>query len=35
MAADLESTRAPEVVEDINREAAGGNHQSESGTTQE
>jgi hypothetical protein len=28
MAADLESTRAPEVVEDIKREAAGGNHQS-------
>jgi hypothetical protein len=27
MAADLESARAPEVVKDINREAAGGNHQ--------
>jgi amino acid transporter/nucleotide-binding universal stress UspA family protein len=29
MAADLESPRAPEVVDDITREAAGGNHQSE------
>jgi hypothetical protein len=29
MAADLESPRAPEVVEDIIREAAGGNHQEE------
>jgi amino acid transporter len=29
MAADLESPRAPEVVEDIIREATGGNHQEE------
>ena len=29
MAAELESPRAPEVVEDIIREAAGGNHQEE------
>jgi amino acid transporter len=29
MAADLESPRAPEVVEDINREATGGNHHDE------
>jgi hypothetical protein len=28
MAADLEGARAPEVVDDISREAAGGNHQS-------
>jgi len=29
MAADLQGSRAPEVVEDIGREAAGGNHHSE------
>jgi amino acid transporter len=29
MAADLESSRAPEVVDDISHEANGGNHQSE------
>jgi hypothetical protein len=29
MAADLESPRAPDVVEDVIREAAGGNHQEE------
>ena len=29
MAADLESTRAPDVVDDIVREAAGGNHHAE------